>query len=205
MNKTLRPPRPYAPSVELTEAGEVLKSYRNSPFWLRNTVGRLVVRRECWALERLQKSAHAPKLFGRPDPFTVATEYIEGQPLEKLTPGDLDPERLWEQAVSLLQDLKLAGVVHADLGHDHWQSFGRECNLIWTPKETLVAIDFASALPLRSGLPLISRLAGLLHRHDQLLLSKTVFHFGATAQPNEFPQVYWKPGTWELLRVLGKV
>lgn len=205
MNKTLRAPRRHAPSVEQIKSGEVRKSYADCPFWLRNSVGRLAIGRECWALERLRSSKHAPRLVKRPDPFTVVTEFIEGQPLERLLPGEIDPDRLLNQAASLLHDLRAAGVVHADLGHDHWQSFGRECNLIWTRRETLVAIDFAGALPLQSGFPLLSRLTDLMQRHDQLLLSKIVFHFGAGVEGQNFPEVRWKQGTWELLRLLGKV
>lgn len=205
MSQILRPPRRHAPTVELTENGQVRKTYTDCPFWLKNSVGRLAVNRECWALERLRESTHAPRLLSRPDPFTVVTEYIEGRALETLTRDDVDPRRLHSQALSLLNDLATSGVVHADLGHDHWQSMGRECNLIWTSDDTLVAIDFAGSVPIHSRFSLMNRLGALLHRHDQLLLAKLAFHFGEKCPVGKFPQTDWHQGTWELLRALGKL
>lgn len=200
----LRPDRRHAPTVVLQDDGLVMKSYDNCPVWLRHTVGRLAVSREWWALRQLEGSRHAPRAIARPNPWSIVTEYIPGIPLESLNPGTVDPHELLREARSLLDDLAKSGVVHADLGHDHWQSFGRECNLIWSDRKALVAIDFAGALPLSSN-PLTNRFAQLLRGHDLLLESKIVFHFGADLGGKRAPQVEWSPGTWELLRFLGKI
>lgn len=203
----LRPARKHAPTVRLISLSAepfVQKSYRDCPPLIRETVGRLALQRECWALTRLESSGHAPRLIARPDRFTIETEYVAGTPLEKLEPAQVDPDRLLDQGRSLLETLKEAGIVHGDLGHDFWQSLGRESNLIWTVDERLVAIDFAGSLPLRLPSRPLRNLSSALHRHDQLLLSKIGHHFcpqrlGRTAE------VDWPVGLWDLLRFLGKV
>lgn len=204
MARILRPDRHHAPTVLLQDDGLVLKSYDNCPAWLRHSVGRLAVGREWWALCRLEGSRHAPRAIARPNPWSIVTEYIPGTPLESLAPGVVDPGELLREARSLLHDLGEAGVVHADLGHDHWQSFGRECNLIWSNEKTLVAIDFAGAFAMSAN-PVTARFARLLRGHDLLLESKIVFHFGADPGGRRAPQVEWNAGTWELLRILGKI
>jgi RIO-like serine/threonine protein kinase len=199
----LRPARRQAPTVELLETPEglaVRKSYRNCSLMVREVVGRLAIHRECWALRELEGCHHAPTLWSRPDRYSMICEYIEGTPLEHLSPTQVDPARLEQQAHSLLEALTKAGLAHGDLGHDHWQEMGRECNLIWTPDQRLVAIDFAGAVPLQAPL----NLGQALHRHDRLLATKISHHF----RPEHMRRsegVDWPLGLWELLRMLGKV
>lgn len=205
--ETLRPARPDSPSVALHRASSgsfVRKSYAHCPLLLRETIGRIAIGREQWALQRLQNSRHAPSVLARPNRFTIDLEYIEGRALEDLKDDHVDRTRLAAQADSLLSDLRQAGVVHGDLGHDHWQSMGRECNLIWTSDERLVAIDFAGSLSFGSKLPLAKPLAYALHQHDDLLRAKIAHHFPpATIEPLACPE--WPVELWSLLRLLGKL
>ena len=202
----LRPARKDAPTVRLISISAepfVQKSYRDCPPLLRETVGRLAIRRECWALRKLEETGHAPRLLASPDPFTVETEFVKGTPLEKLDSSQVNPDKLFEQGRSLLKALGEAGIVHGDLGHDHWQTMGRECNLIWTADERLVAIDFAGSVPLKFPLHPLKNVCLALHHHDRLLLSKLGHHFC----PNHLAgceEVDWPVGLWELLRLLGK-
>ncbi|MFA5509023.1 MAG: RIO1 family regulatory kinase/ATPase [Vulcanimicrobiota bacterium] len=203
----LRPARKDSPTVRLMSnaAGPfVRKSYRHCPLYLRETVGRMAVNRECRALECLKSSGHAPEFLARPDRFTVEMEYVEGTPLESLQQHQYDPELLHQQAVSLLRALEQADLAHGDLGHDHWQSMGRESNLIWTPDQRLVAIDFSGSVPLKPKFAPAKKFCLALHHHDRLLLSKVAYHFhqDRLGQPE---QVRWPTGLWELLRLMGKI
>ena len=153
---------------------------------------------------KLESSGHAPRLIDRPDRFTIETEYVAGTPLEKLDPAQVNADKLFEQGCSLLETLKTAGIVHGDLGHDYWQSMGRESNLIWTADERLVALDFAGSLPLRLPFPPLRNLCQALHRHDGLLLSKIGHHF-CHGRLGKTAEVDWPVGLWDLLRLLGKV
>lgn len=203
----LRPARRDAPTVRLMSHSSgpfVRKSYRHCPLFLRETVGRFAVQRECWALARLGETGHAPALLGQPDRFTVEMEYVEGTPLEKLQPGEFDPEKLLREAHSLLAALNKAGLAHGDLGHDHWQSMGRESNLIWSSEERLVAIDFAGSVPLHPPTAFFRRLARALQHHDRLIITKLAYHLvPQKLSPSEAAQ--WPLGLWDLLRLLGKI
>jgi RIO-like serine/threonine protein kinase len=201
--KELRPAQRDAPTVELIETPgglAVRKSYIDCSLVIREVVGRFAIQRECWALRKLEGSGHTPLLLSRPNRFTMISEFVEGTPLERLQRDRVDPDKLRQQAASLLNALAEAGLAHGDLGHDHWQEMGRECNLIWTPDQRLVAIDFAGAVPLKAPL----NLGRALHRHDRLLEAKIAHHF----YPNRAVRaeyVDWPLDLWELLRILGKV
>ena len=208
MSVILRAPRKDSPSVELVDRDgvpAVRKSYRHCSIFLRNTVGRLATTRECWALTRLKDSPHVPELFSRPDPYTAITEFVEGVSLEHLDPKTVEAELLANQAASLLDDLAQAGVAHGDIGHDHWQSMGREANLIWTPGNRLVAIDFAGSVPTDSPIRPLANLGRLLSRHDTLLKAKISHHFPTGKSMELKGHTRWPLEVWELLRFLGKL
>lgn len=203
----LRPNRKDAPCVQRIQTStgySVRKSYENCSALLRETVGRWAIGRECWALEKLSASSHTPTLLSRPNRYTMVCEFVEGTPLEQLNPKSINLQELRKQAESLLADLEEVRVAHGDLGHDHWQAMGRESNLIWTPDERLVAIDFAGALPLDSQWPIFRSLGAALRCHDLLLRDKLQHHFPG------FPQgpavgLDWPMSLWDLLRTLGKI
>lgn len=203
----LRPARFDSPTVRLRQTGcqaVVEKSYDHCPWWLKNTVARVAISRECWALERLAFSGRAPRLIARPNPFTVVQEYVQGTALEHLAPESVDPVLIKQEALSLLADLEQAGLCHGDLGHDHWQDMGRESNLLWTVEGRLVAIDFAAALPYPTRLPGLAPIASALRAHDRLLATKVEYHFpGPETGPSA--GLDWPLERWDLLRWLGKL
>ncbi len=205
-----RPARPNSPRVVTglwRGQPAVSKCYAHCSWFYRQTVGRLAISRESWALEQMEGSERAPRPFARPAPWTIIMEKIEGTPLESLSPEGFEVEQLVSEAEILLRRLEIAGVVHADLGHDYWSDLGRECNLIWTPDHRLVAIDFAGSLPLLAGGWPWNRLTRALRAHDQLLTSKVLHHFA----PHLKAHPAWRypsqldPRLWELWRLLGKL
>lgn len=205
-----RPARPNAPRVVAGHWGSapaVLKSYDHCHWLYRQTVGRLAINRECWALERMADSGRAPIFFARPNPWSLIMERVEGEPLESLETGDVEPEQLVAEAEVLLRHLEVAGVVHADLGHDFWSDMGRECNLIWSCEQRLVAIDFAGSIPLLAGRWPWHRLTQVLRSHDRLLVSKVLHHFAPSLKGHPgwtYPSDL-DPRIWELWRLLGKL
>lgn len=206
--RLLRASRPNAPDVGFCQwRGQpaFIKSYHHCPPWYRQTVGRLALNREWLALERLAGSGRSPEPFERPLPWVVITQWVEGTPLEAVAPGQVAPERLLGEGQTLLGTLHAAGVVHGDLGHDYWSVQGRESNLILTRGLRLVALDFAGSWTLDGSW---QRMARALQRHDELLLTKLLYHWGddsladhpAWRLPSE-RSVAW----WNLMRLLGKV
>lgn len=203
--RRLRPSRLNAPDVlegRWDHQRAFIKSYHHCPALYRQTVGRLALTREWSALQKLSGLGRAPQPIARPLPWIVVMQWVEGYPLESLPAGQVSPRRLLEEAESLLSDLHGAGVVHGDLGHDFWSVCGRECNLVVTPEQRLVAIDFAGSWPLES---LLGR---ALKLHDELLLTKVLYHHGEDALsghaawrlPSQRPLAWWR-----LMRILGKV
>lgn len=203
----LRPHRKDAPSVELIDydgVPAVVKSYRQCNWISRNLVGPLALSIEEWALTKMASSSHSPRLISRPHRHTIISEFIDGTPLEEVNPAEIDVSHLRGQAESLLFDLNQAGVAHGDLGHDHWQTMGRECNLIYTKDRRLVAIDFAGSLPTRTRVGPLRSVARAFQAHDRLLLDKIAFHF-QTEPVHRAQSLDWPPGLWEFLRLLKKI
>jgi hypothetical protein len=205
----LRPSRPNAPDVlrcQWADHSALIKSYHHCTTLYRSTVGRLALDREWWALQRMQSAkGRAPRPLARPRPWVVVMEWVDGVPLEQLPPDQVPPGRLLDEAVALLGDLEQAGVVHGDLGHDHWSAMGRESNLLWTADGRLVAIDFAGCWSTRGGL---GRVGQAMRLHDQLLLTKLLYHFGDDSLADHWA---WRLPSqrslawWELMRTLGKI
>ncbi len=210
--RTLRPTRAHAPDIWLiTWKGQqiLIKTYQHTSILYRNTVGRWAMNREWWALRALEGSGCAPYPYFRISPWSVAMEFVPGVPLEKLERGAVPAEELVREGERLLATLTHHRVVHSDLGHDHWGSQGRECNLIWnSERRRLVAIDFAGCVQRRRGLTPWSRLTESLWLHDALLLTKLLYQHGDDTTSDhsgwKLPSqrtVAW----WKLMRLLGKV
>jgi hypothetical protein len=206
----LRPSRPNAPEIwrcRWQDRAVLLKSYHHCPAAFRHSVGRWAMAREWGALVRLCGTGCAPAPLARPLPWTVVMELIEGRPLETLAAGQVEPVPLLEQVEALLARLAERGVVHGDLGHDCWSVRGRESNLILTPQGRLVAIDFAGSWRL-DGRGLQRSLGLAMQRHDALLLTKVLYHFGDESvrdHPGWRLPSQRSLGWWELMRLLGKV
>lgn len=204
--RPLRPSRPNAPAVwRGTWKGQpaLVKCYHHCSTPYRQVVGRLAMSREWWALQQMTSSGRAPLPLDRPRPWTVVMQWLDGTPLEALSPGELPPLQLLEEAEALLSSLAAAGVVHGDLGHDCWSAQGRESNLLVTPSGRLMAIDFAGSW--RASWP---GLGPAMRAHDELLLTKILYHFGDPSVadhpswllPRQRPVVWW-----DLMALLGKL
>lgn len=93
----------------------VWKTWGRRPAWERHTLGRLLARREAHALARLGHLSALPELIGRPHPWTVAMELLEGDSLPRdretvRVPGDFF-DRLW----TTVEAIHRAGFNHGDL------------------------------------------------------------------------------------------
>ena len=204
--RPLRPSRSDAPDVwRGIWSGQpaLVKCYHHCASLYRQTVGRLAMSREWWALNRLADSGRAPLPLARPRPWTVVMQWVEGTPLEALPRDAVSVGALIIEAEGLLTSLGQAGVVHGDLGHDCWSVQGRESNLLLTDEGRLMAIDFAGCW--RAGWP---GPGAAMRRHDELLLTKILYHFGDETVANHpawrLPQQQALPW-WNLMALLGKL
>ncbi len=209
--RLLRPSRANAPDIGWVPwqgRAALLKSYHHCSPIYRHTVGRLALDREWRALRRLEGSGRAPLPLARPLPWVVVMEWIEGTPLEAVQRGQLPASHLVAETEALLATLADAGVVHGDIGHDHWSVQGRESNIMLAPGGRMVAIDFAGSWSLQGPARPWHGLGRALHQHDQLLLTKVLYHLGDESTeshpgwrlPSQRPLAWW-----DLMKLLGKV
>ncbi|EXI74461.1 MAG TPA: hypothetical protein PK440_10840 [Candidatus Accumulibacter phosphatis] len=90
-----------------------LKDFSSRSWWVRNTVGRLLLRRELRALQRLQGIAGTPGDAFRVDAHAIAARFVPGRSLAKIDRTLITPGYL-ERLEGLLEAVHARGVVHLD-------------------------------------------------------------------------------------------
>jgi len=121
-----RPRRPFRTGRNWTKADIFLweeggsrlaiKDYAARPAWIRMTLGRYLVSRECAAYQRLQGIPGVPPFAGRIDSYAFAVEFVEGADLSRARRGEVQA-RLFERLLDLLAAVHRAGVAQGDLHH----------------------------------------------------------------------------------------
>jgi hypothetical protein len=115
----------------------VVKDFAPRFFWVRNTLGRLLLRRELRALQRLAGIEGVPGDAFRIDQHAIAARYIPG-----VTLGNVSVEQLnasfFAALERLLQLVHARGIVHLDT-----RGTG---NMLMTPEGRPALIDFQASL-----------------------------------------------------------
>ncbi len=93
-----------------------VKDYSARPWWIRNTLGRWLLRREQRAYGAACGVAGLPRLVGRPGAFELALERAPGRPLAELSRGAVDAE-VFDRVQRILDALHARGVALGDLHH----------------------------------------------------------------------------------------
>jgi hypothetical protein len=118
----------------------VVKDFRPRTWWVRNTIGRLFVRRELATLSRLQGVPGVPPQPFRVDAHALAFGYIEGETLGRVD-AQRQTGRYFLALEQLLQAIHARGVVHLDT-----RGTG---NVLMRSDGSPGLIDFQSALSTR--------------------------------------------------------
>ena len=126
--------------VRLLARDWVVKDFGPRGWWVRNTIGRLFVRRELATLRRLQGLAGVPPEPFRLDPHAIAFGYIEGETLGRVE-SQRQNGRYFAALEQLLQAIHARGVVHLDT-----RGTG---NVLMSRDGSPALIDFQSALSTR--------------------------------------------------------
>ena len=142
--------------VDVGEGPFVLKDFGRKGPWTR-LLGRLQIAREVAAYRWLDGVAGVPRFLGRPDPWSLAIEYVRG--LRLADASGVDVPRVLEALRDLLDRVHGRGVVHNDLR-------SRE-NLLLDPSGGLHVVDFAGAVRLRPGSWLHRSLFSILAHTDE--------------------------------------
>jgi len=93
-----------------------VKDYAARPFFVRHTLGRFLVRRECRAYRSAASSPGIAPFLGRLGPFTLATAWVEAQPLADLPHGSAAAP-IFDRLDAVIAGLHARGVAIADLHH----------------------------------------------------------------------------------------
>ncbi len=93
-----------------------LKSYAPRPALIRHTLGRWLIARESAAYKAAAGAPALPTFLGRVGSFTLATEWVDAEPLSTRTRELLDDE-VFDRLALMLGDLHRRGVALADLHH----------------------------------------------------------------------------------------
>jgi hypothetical protein len=103
--------------VYRTDTGMVaVKDYAARPFVARQTVGRLLVRRECRAYEAAGGCPGLAPFLGRLDPFALATAWVDATPLADTGAGFVSDDT-FDRLDAVIAGLHDRGIAIADLHH----------------------------------------------------------------------------------------
>ena len=120
----------------------VVKSFARKSLPVR-LLGRPQIAREARAYAALRGVAGIPALHGRPDPYTLVMDFVEGERLThvRLTEG---PKRQFIDALgNMVEAMHARGVAHLDLSH--------RSNVMLDDAGHPYLIDFGSAICFRPG------------------------------------------------------
>lgn len=126
--------------VSLFRSGDVewvVKDFAPRSFWVRNTLGRLLLRRELRALQKLAGIDGVPGSAFRVDAHAIAARYIPGATLGKV-PAEWLNAAFFTALERLLQQVHARGIVHLDT-----RGTG---NMLMTPDGRPALIDFQASV-----------------------------------------------------------
>jgi hypothetical protein len=101
---------------ESPEGRLAIKDYSRRTAWVRMTLGRSFVARECAAYRRLRGIPGVPVFSGRIDSCAFAVEFVEGRDLSRIPRGELPPQ-FFVTLLNLLDAVHGSGVAQGDLHH----------------------------------------------------------------------------------------
>ena len=134
---------------ELGDDRVAVKTYAPRSALVRNTLGRWLIRREAAAYEAAKGIDALPTFLGRLSPHSLATRWVDADPLRERTGAVLDDE-LFDRLGTVLDELHDRGVALADLHHR---------DVLLDANNALYVVDLATAWvlgrhagPIRRGL-----------------------------------------------------
>ena len=101
---------------DLGDLRVAVKSYALRGALIRNTFGRWLIGREAAAYKAAAEVAALPAFLGRPQPYALATEWVDAEPLKAKEGAVLDGA-LFDRLAAILDELHGRGVALADLHH----------------------------------------------------------------------------------------
>lgn len=113
----------------------VVKDMSRLPLWFRTVAGRYLLWREWRALSALKGIKGIPQPVARPNADCIVMEFLEGQPIDSLSPWKISEDAV-RRTAKVLGEVHARGVTHGDL-HGY--------NILVTPDGEVGLIDWATA------------------------------------------------------------
>ncbi len=163
------------------------KDFSENSWPVRQTLGRLLVRRECQVLRRLEGLGGVPAGVRRLSPFALREDFVEGPTLHDLCTKHVPiPREFFDSLAAVVAAVHAAGFVHLDLYNDR--------NVIVASGGKPVLLDWQSALG-------TSRLPGFLRRRLEGVDRAGAFKFCDKLRPVELTDSQRRfPGRFRFLR-----
>lgn len=134
--------------LELQGQRWVVKDFSACPWFIRNTLGRWMIGRELYALERLAGIPGIPQNAVRIDVYAFAYHFVEARPLAQVPASELSPA-FFLAYEALVQQMHDRGLAHLDLRNSG--------NVLISPDFQPILIDFQSWLTLPRWWPGLAR------------------------------------------------
>lgn len=145
-----------------------VKDYGPRPFWLRQTAGRLLVRRECEAYLAAGEVPGLATFLGRLGPFALATEWVEARSLRDRR-GETIAAEVFESLERTVDGLHRRGVALGDLHHR---------DVLVSDSGRVVVVDLATAWVLGPRpSPMRRRIFRRLQESDRVNLARMKARF----------------------------
>ena len=117
-----------------------VKDFSSRAWWVRNTIGRFLIRRELRVLKQLQGIEGISQDAFRVDAYAMATQFVPGTILAHIKSKEV-PVEFFPQLEALVQLMHSRNLVHLDIRGPK--------NLLLRPDGTPGIIDFQSSLSTR--------------------------------------------------------
>jgi len=140
-----------------------VKTYAPRSAVVRNSLGRWLIRREAAAYEAAEAIEALPAFLGRLGPYSLATRWVDAEPLRDRTGARLD-DALFDRLGAVLEQLHGRGVALADLHHR---------DVLLGADDALYIVDLATAWVLgRRPWPIRRRLFERFCESDRVNLAR---------------------------------
>jgi hypothetical protein len=126
--------------VRINGCDWTVKDFSTRSWWVRNTIGRFLIRRELRVLKQLQGIDGISQDAFRIDTFAMATQFVPGTILAHLKTKEVS-DQFFPQLEALVQLMHARHLVHLDIRGPK--------NLLLRPDGTPGIIDFQSSLSTR--------------------------------------------------------
>ncbi|MDI6732662.1 MAG: RIO1 family regulatory kinase/ATPase [Planctomycetota bacterium] len=162
----------------------IWKDYSSRPWWVKRSLGDILINNEGSILKRLSGIKGIPRLIGR-TPDGLLIEYIEGRFLHKFKDGEV-PYEIIKRLESVVSEVHACSVVHLDLA--------QRKNILITEDFHPYLVDFSNALYSRPNALFFSKMFDYLLLIDKgsiLKFKNRYFSDKMTEGEKRYLRMFW--------------